>query len=85
LSETEIVKTFLERIAQSDSVTDDLLSTVRSDSEIISKLLESNRKLLDAIRNLRRENLSLKAASEKTPAEQKLLDTEQKKIQQAIS
>lgn len=85
MSETEIVKTFLERIAQSDSVTDDLLSTVRSDSEIISKLLESNRKLLDAIRNLRRENLSLKAASEKTPAEQKLLDTEQKKIQQAIS
>lgn len=84
MSEAELVNVFLERIRQSDAVTDDLLSTVRSDSEIVGKLLESNRKLLDAIQNLRRENIALKSAGEKTPGEMRLLAQEQKKISQAI-
>ena len=85
MSEAEIVSTFLERIGQSDSVADNLSLTLRNDLEIITILLGSNRHLLDAVQSLRRENAKLRDDKGKTPAEARLLETEARRIKQAMA
>ncbi|MGP8069879.1 MAG: hypothetical protein ACLP5V_08320 [Candidatus Bathyarchaeia archaeon] len=60
-SEDQIIETFMRRIRDSDSIADDLLSTVQSQATMISSLVQGNAKLLDVVRIMRGENVALRA------------------------